>query len=48
MSVGYVTISIKKETQDALKEMKTIDRESYDSVINRLIAETEGKLKKRG
>lgn len=37
MAKGNVTISIKKETQDKLKELKIIDEESYDGVINRLL-----------
>lgn len=34
-------IRLKKTTRDKLKALRLVDRESYDSVINRIIKEKE-------
>ena len=33
----YVTVNLQPETKDALDKLKVIDREPYDSVIQRLL-----------
>lgn len=37
MESRYTQIQVKLTTRKALKSLKLVDRESYDSVINRLI-----------
>lgn len=37
MSEAFVTLAIKRKTQRRVSELRLVDRESYDSVLNRLI-----------
>ena len=38
-------IQVKKETKESLKKLRLVDRESYDSVINRLLKNKKVKKK---
>lgn len=40
-TIGHTTIQVRKETLEKLKKLRITKRESYDEIINRLIAETK-------
>ena len=37
----HTQIQVKKTTREALKSLKLVNRESYDSVINRIVNKKE-------
>lgn len=39
--VEYANIQVKVKTREKLKKERLVDRESYDSVINRLIEKAQ-------